>query len=649
MRVSLDCGKKAGMMVLVIITIITMGTASSAPLDVSIEEKVNATVVPSVDSTGAITFSYATNVTGYVNITNQGNDVLYDVWVAVKLVNNSTPCALYYSNASSQVSINPAIPDKIDKPGVFNTSGANCFIHIPLLKPNELVSVFYDVNDASMGIADGAPFSVSERYDPSKIPARGEYTWTVYFNVSLNKTWFEKTAISLTNNNVLLNITKYLSNDTNNFGSENWKLLEISGTPTTTKGTATVYNGNYTNADNSTIVIRPISLNTTQAGNEYVNITFQVKGNYTNSTSAPYYFEPFGFAVFSFNLSFGNVSGSKIVDVFAMGNASVNVTKYGPDENGNWYGNASITNKASGLTYILTNVTMWATGQGSFSNVIQNSYQEWTPNVQLSPGGSWNTSQGSPQGISFQYNAVPIIWANATFKLINSESSGWFANNTTLYDYNATYGSNFIVIEKIYIIGTYLVKVTKHVMFNKTDGDKSVFDVYLVVENIGGEESPYVYVYDLIPENFSEYNWDESWTDADTWNSNYVNKSSMFAGNGSVEGPMTGYVTGHYWRLMPIAPEADGDGSYEDWDEIENNQTVVIFYQMAGSGDFKVLDAFIVGIDPMYSLNEQTSPKTVLVSGAKATNYETTLATFTFASMGALLLIYKRRNGRNGS
>jgi len=52
-------------------------------------------------------------------------------------------------------------------------------------------------------------------------------------------------------------------------------------------------------------------------------------------------------------------------------------------------------------------------------------------------------------------------------------------------------------------------------------------------------------------------------------------------------------------------------------DEIENNQTVVIFYQLNGTGDFRVLDAFIVGIDPMYSMNEQTSPKITLVSGAR--------------------------------
>ncbi|MEM1579101.1 MAG: hypothetical protein QXR77_05435, partial [Archaeoglobaceae archaeon] len=418
----------------------------------------------------------------------------------------------------------------------------------------------------------------------------------------------------------------------------------------TNKSSATVYNGNYTSSGNpDTIVIPDIPLNTTSDENKYVNITFNVTGNYTNSTASPSYFEPFGFAVFTFNLSFGNISGTYVVDVFAIGNASINVTKYGPNATNYWFGNASVTNTASGLTYVLTNVTMWATPQDNFQNVISDSSYEWTPGVTLNPGDSWNTSQDeTKKGISFQYDKVPIIWANATFKLIKDSSAGWdFSGSKTLNDTNATYGSNFIVVEKIYIIGTYLVKVTKHVLYNSTAStDTNVFDIYLVVENIGGEESPYVYVYDLIPDNFEKYQWN-GWTDDS--GGDWVKLSGMLAGDAGngIQNPMNGYSLGYYWRLMPIAPGADGDGSYEDWQEISDNKTVVIFYQIAGSGDFKALDAFIVGIDPMYSLNEQTSPKITLVSGAKATSYETTFAAIAFVSMGVIFIAHIR--GRKGN
>ncbi|MEM0266010.1 MAG: hypothetical protein QXM23_01840, partial [Archaeoglobaceae archaeon] len=615
---SLDSGKKAGMISLMIITIITIGIASAAPLEIVIEEKVNTTVSPSEDSaTGSISFEYETNVTGYVNITNTctagsscEDQTLYDIWIALLLKNNTTTCnnlgEIGIPNYAS-VTVDATPPEKIAKEGVFNNTTANCVVHITLLKPGDKVSLFYDVNDTKMGINGSAPFIVEEKYDPPKIPARGNYTWTVYFNVSLNETWWQNTALGgLNGNNVLLNITKYLSNRTDHYGSDKWTLLKIEGTPSTNKSSATVYNGNYTSSGNpDTIVIPNIPLNITSDENKYVNITFNVTGNYTNSTASPYYFEPFGFAVFTFNLSFGNISGTYVVDVFAIGNASINVTKYGPNETSYWFGNASVTNTASGLTYVLTNVTMWATQTGSFDLIVSGQYRcnnsssFTTGNViceynqttdsdlpKVLGSGQSIVIPGINDAMEFNYNQVPIIWANATFKLIKSQTEGWFANNTTLHDYNATYGSNFIVIEKIYIIGTYLVKVTKHVLYNSTAStDTNVFDIYLVVENIGGNESPYVYVYDLIPQNFAEYNWNDRWDDI--WSTNYVNKSSMLAGNGSVDNPMSEYVRGHYWRLKPIAPGADGDGSYTDWDEIQQNKTVVIFYQINGTGDFR--------------------------------------------------------------
>jgi hypothetical protein len=652
MNGTFELAKKVGIVMFVVITIITM--ASAAPLEIKIEEKVNTTVQPDENTLmGEIQFTYNTNVTGYVNITNTGNDPIYDVWIALKLENvTSNNCTLFVNNTPSAVNVSSSasgfVPDRINKTGVFNTSGANCFVHIPLLNTGGFVSIFYDVNDTAMGIDNGAPFDISEKYDPPKIPAGGNYTWTVYFNVSLNDTWWEKTALgSLGGNNVTLNITKYLSNNSSHYGSPYWTYLNLSSCSyNTNKGSCNIFNSSYSAAtDTDAFNVTNVVLNTT---NPYVNITFSVTGNYTNSSAAPYYIAPFGFAVFEFNLDYGNISGSYVVDVFAMGNASINVTKYGPDESNKWYGNASITNTASGLTYVLTNVTMWATDRDNLNNEISESRQSWEPCFTLNPGGSWNTSQSSPQGINFSYAGVPIIWANATFKLIKDSERGWGTNNTTSNDYNVTYGSNFIVIEKIYIIGTYLVKVTKHVLHNSSASASNVFDIYLVVENIGGNVSPYVYVYDLIPENFNEFNWNDRWNDTGQ-DGNWVNNSSMLAGNNSEDfssSLLFGiYKEGYWWRLMPLNGGANGDGSYEDWREIAENKTVVIFYQLNGTGDFRVLDAFIVGIDPMYSLNEQTSPKITLVSGAKATNYESTLAAAVFAAIGTAALIV-RRNGR---
>ncbi|MEM4279191.1 MAG: hypothetical protein QXP28_01965 [Archaeoglobaceae archaeon] len=661
---SLDSGKKAGMISLMIITIITIGIASAAPLEIVIEEKVSTTAE---ESSYGQPFSYQTTVKGYINITNNAQqDTIYDIWVAINLVNNSTDCNNLNVEEGpnyATVILGATVPSKIDD--YFDDENANCIVHITSLRPDDKVSLSYDVDVSTMGINDGAPFTITETYSPSKIPARGNYTWRVTMQAQLNTSWFEKTAIDLTGKIVFLDIKKFLSKDPDHHGSNNWESLgPISNPPSE----GNLGNDGYGTVKPDTLTITGKQLS---SSNPSYSFSFDVTGYYNNQNAAPYYFEPFGFAVFSFEVE-GNISGTQIVDVFAIGNASVEVTKDGPyqDSNGDswWRGNATITNKAQGLTYVLTKVTMWATETGSFNQFVSGQfkcrdsgsqqsgyviceYYDANDNIlaELTPGSSY-TVPGSNDWMNFSYSQVPIIWANATFKLVKG-ANGWdFSGSKTLNDTNATYGSNFIVIEKIYIIGTYLVKVTKHVMFNKTDNEKNVFDIYLVVENIGGNESPYVYVYDLIPQNFEEYNWNDSWTDPGQ-DGNWVNKSSMFAGNGSetLSNFLGTYTKGHYWRLMPIAPGANGDGNYEDWQEISDNKTVVIFYQIDGTGDFKVLDAFIVGIDPMYSLNEQTAPKITLVSGAKMTNYETTLATITFASMGALLVIYIRRNGRNGA
>jgi hypothetical protein len=667
MNGAFELAKKVGIVMFVVITIITI--ARAAPLEIKIEEKVNTTVEPDESTlTREIQFTYTTNVTGYVNIINTGSDPIYDVWIALNLTNVTGNCVLSVNNTPSAVSVSNSangFPDRINKAGVFNTSGANCFVHIPLLNTSGSVSIFYDVDDTAIG--NGAPFDISEKYVPSKIPAGGNYTWTVYFNVSLNNTWWEKTALgSLSGNNVTLNITKYLSNNSSHYGSPYWTYLNLSSC-NTNKGSCNILNSPYSTAtETDAFNVTNVVLNTTDP---YVNITFNVTGNYTNSSAAPYYIAPFGFAVFEFNLSYGNISGSYVVDVFAVGNASINVTKDGPhysDGNTWWRGNVTITNKASGLSYVVTNVTMWATNQSSFSDYVYGKFKcnesasENTGNVICEYNSSNSnlscvldstesvTLPGSDGWMNFSYDKVPIIWANATFKLIKDSERGWGTNNTTSNDYNATYRSNFIVIEKIYVVGTYLVKVTKHVLYNSSASSPengSVFDIYLVVENIGGDVSPYVYVYDLIPNNFNESNWNDRWNDTGE-DGNWVNKSSMLAGNGSQSLSLFGiYNKGHWWRLMPLNGGANGDGSYEDWVEIEENRTVVIFYQLNGTGDFRVLDAFIVGIDPMYSLNEQTSPKITLVSGAKATNYESTLVAAVFAAIGTAALIV-RRNGR---
>ena len=596
-------GKIGLVAMIIVLTIITINT-SAAPLEVSIEERVNSTINMTDAANGVGTFEYQTDVKGIINVTNNANEDIMDIWVAVDIeyyVSNSCHAAstgVYIVDSSN-------VPDKLTNEGGFDITNANCIIHIPRLGPGESKYVTYDVNDSAMGIDKGAPFIVEEKYDPAKIPKGGNYTWTVYFNVTLNDTWWGKTALGGKPSSVTLTVNKNL----NTSYDTNWKTLEF--------------------ADGSSNPKQIIS--GTLDNNKWLTTTFKVKGNYSTDEAFVSRLVGFGEAYFQFGPINGNISGTKIIDVFAIGNASIGVNKSGPDNSNQWTGNVTIKNTATGLTYIVKSVKVWATDR-NYNEINGARYENTTVNVQIGRDESFTSKD-----LSFQYDKVPIIWGNVTFRLVEDDNYGWGVGQDKITD-----GGNPYVIERIYVIGSYLVKVTKHVESAGND----VYNITLVVENLGGQESPYVYVYDLIPKNFSLTNGDNDWKDPQDRDGDWVNKSSMLAG-----GPETitniqlsGYDTGYWWRIRPINASADGDGAYDDYTEIENNKTVVIFYQIQGSEDYKLLDAFIVGIDPILSMNEQTSPKITLVSGAKATSYESVMALAT-ALVGLTAVVgYRRRS-----
>lgn len=347
--------------------IITIINASAAPLDISIEEKFNTTA--EYDGNG---FTYTTNVTGYINIENKGSDDLYNIWVVVDLNNNETPLSLFSSTASSNVYIHntlPAVRESVKKN--LNTSGADYYIFIPHLSPGEKVILYYDVNDTAIGIQNSSPFLITERYNVSKIPANRDVAWEVYLNISLNQSFFNSFPVK---SDVQLNVSKFLSNNPSYYGSSNWTTLGPITNLNTNKGTDSPGNGRWGTSGYDSFNVTGIELNFSNIGNEYVNISFVVQGNNTGVSGHSFILDSFGFATLSFSFP-GNVSGTRIIDVFAIGNASIAVNKSGPFQNSSgdwvvWRGNATITNKASGLTYILTNVTLYATETMNFSKII---------------------------------------------------------------------------------------------------------------------------------------------------------------------------------------------------------------------------------------------------------------------------------------
>ena len=317
----------------------------------------------------------------------------------------------------------------------------------------------------------------------------------------------------------------------------------------------------------------------------------------------------FGFAILNFSFD-DTISKSEIVDVFARGPAIISAKKEGPNQNESgeytlWNMTATFKNTAGTVYYNLTAISVFSKANPWDTATIKS--ESMKPNTWIQPSQTYTLGP-----VQFEYSGVPIVWANATFKMIKDVNHGY-------YTYHTTKNGSYVVYEWIFVIKGYYIKVTKHVIPNGTNA----YDVILVVENIGNEVSPDIGVYDLIPENFNVTEF------------MIVNKSSMLKIDGNttgswkyserVQNPMTGYSWGYCWILHPLNPRADGDGSFEDYDEISSNKSVVIHYKVKGTGSYRVSDIFLVGIDPTNSPNARISGKVVVVSGVAYDNYELTL------------------------
>ncbi|HID47554.1 MAG TPA: hypothetical protein EYP47_02530 [Methanococcaceae archaeon] len=161
----------------------------------------------------------------------------------------------------------------------------------------------------------------------------------------------------------------------------------------------------------------------------------------------------------------------------------------------------------------------------------------------------------------------------------------------------------------------------------KTNED-GTYTIYIVVENIGSHKSPFVYVYDLIPHNFTIV----------AGPTVYKNTMLNHSGNNILNNNPR-YNLSYYWCLNPLNGGADGDGWYSP-EEINNNQTVLINYTVNGTGVFIPSDLFIVGIDPTHSLLPTTSPKMIIVGGSDGNNYEVLLALLT--GLVGMVLVARR-------
>ena len=588
-----------------------ISVVSADPLKVIYTERYNVTA--NVSGDGTVEYSI-NNLTGCLIINNTAlNDTLSDVWIAINISNNiSEPEVVNYTTPGGIEITNEA-------PNYTGLPTGLTYIHIPVLPNNSYVKIAIQFNGSNLGI----PVIINETYSTTKVPANKMVKWNVTLNVSRNVS-----ALPDTNTPVLVNITKYLSNNISHYGSSYWTFLNITN-PVANQGYTSVWDGNYFPGSNDALNWTDVVLDSTQNG----SLTFTVYAN-SSYTGRGAIEVNYGFAVIFFVFN-GTASNTTVEGVYAIGDGGVSVCKKGPDMNATtgkyniWYENTSFVNKGDEYYYNLTSFKIWAVNGTNVSKVIElgpfntsllipGSNHSEIINQILAPGEKWD----SPT-YNFTFDGIPVIWANYTFRIADTNIT---LLNVSVNEYSDEYGSSYIVIERIYLISSYLIKVTKIIKSNP-DG---FYTIYIVVENIGGEKSPIVYVYDLVPNNFSIVG---NPTVVKEWMENYSGQNTLTNNDR--------YYLSLYWCLNPLNGGADGDGWYNDT-ELENNQTVLITYTVNGTGTFLPSDLFIVGIDPTYSLLPTTSPKMIIVGGSSGNNYEILLALLT-GLVGMILVVRRVR------
>lgn len=280
-------------------------------------------------------------------------------------------------------------------------------------------------------------------------------------------------------------------------------------------------------------------------------------------------------------------TGVTVLNVTAGGQVLVQAKKE-RFSGGVWNVTPSVQNIATNLTYNLTQFSTWSTlspaepggGVDPGAAKMPGSSYQWNASVILAPGQSWTNAS-----LSFINTSVPLVWSKAVYRLVSQNISQSLAAS------NATY----IYIQQMYVIKGYAVRITKLL---KPLSTADTYNVTINITNVGDDNTTEpVYMADIAPANFS-INASKMLINSYTWNGTALNPTSdkpapsnvlysmynglNFTGNQSITAGEFASTVVWYWALKAI----------------RTNETIIVNYELAGSGDYRFFDAVIIGVDP---------------------------------------------------
>ena len=338
----------------------------------------------------------------------------------------------------------------------------------------------------------------------------------------------------------------------------------------------------------------------------------------------------------------GSVSGLRLIAVESVPtDVRIAVTKERINES--WYWNSSIefrNDAVADVVYNLTQMTVWATQLREFSDpgdqsrwvqetnltveqvgpisVLTTANATWMPNL------PWFSSVNRTNvdfdfrnySILFNYSYVPIVWVDASFIVLDTETQYFKLNESRSKE------GEYLFIEEIYVLlGGYLMKVTKELtpLEAVTPGVANRYMVNITLENVGTEQTPdLVTMFDMVPRDFNPRVFNTPGTAIGTrnmtagspnqvlrvtnrqgtWNSLYNSDYVLGAqdtgeiGSGTFEG-----YWGYNIDFAAINATSDGDGRYTP--SLADKEIGIAYIIQGNHSLVRIENAYIVGVDPI--------------------------------------------------
>ncbi len=556
---------------------IPVSATPDAPLSVYVREYVNA----SLEADGMGVRCGAWNVTGYIEIKNNADESVYDIWFPVK---PGDRVSLIQSPAYATVGKETPpswVTDTYPSSG-FGAASDYEWWHITELHSGDSVIFYYKVTT----FTGCPPIGISETYSPVKI-VDGQAS-TVSINLTLTNGFDE---------DVKVKVKKVLSPD--NTADDGWE--DTTGNPVFSSAGTPSSGATSLSADSKTLYWTgdgnwPGTYITVAAGDSITFTTpFQVQGtpDLSEVGGSTQKIELGG--VYVYFTTDEPVTDTRVGYVYAIGKSSLEVKKEqdtsSPDT---WYETMVVYDTSGVFDYEVLNTTVWATeGNTPDSTEISGSRQtqQDSPITTIGPGEGSTSYTYGPH--TFTYDLVPKVWALFKARIQRDETYGWMNyTNTTVFEVGDE--TNYTVVEKIWVVKGYLVKARKEVRPGATSGE---YCIGIRLENLGEWMTPYVEFYDLVPSGFQP-------NPSTTEGNMMFHPLSMLAQDANPSSPPdyslitnpSGYTKGYVWKVYPLPVQR---GFAEWFPDTSTTKTIVVTMKDGSTREWEVqvVDADTVSIN----------------------------------------------------